>query len=87
MRLKQYVNKNKVFHVDRSTIQKHAKRSAKEQGIKYISIHNFRATVAYRLFNNLLAEGYSENDAKKAVSKKLYHGRGDITIYYVRSAR
>ena len=86
-RLKQYVNKNKVFHVDRSTIQKHAKRSAKEQGIKYISIHNFRATVAYRLFNNLLEEGYSENDAKKAVSKKLYHGRGDITIYYVRSAR
>lgn len=86
-RLKQYVNKNKVFHIDRSTIQKHAKRSAKEQGIKYISIHNFRATVAYRLFNNLLKEGYSENDAKKAVSKKLYHGRGDITIYYVRSAR
>ena len=38
-------------------------------------------------FINLLKEGYSENDAKKAVSKKLYHGRGDITIYYVRSAR
>ncbi|MCR4912847.1 MAG: site-specific integrase [Lactobacillus sp.] len=86
-RLKEYVNKNKVFHIDRSTIQKNAKKSAKEQGIKYISIHNFRATVAYRLFNDLIDEGYSENEARKAVSKKLYHGRGDITIYYVRSAR
>lgn len=86
-KLKEYMNKNNnIFHVDRSTIQKGAKRTAKKYGIKYISIHNFRATVAYRLYNELLEQGYAEKEAKRLVSKKMCHGRGDITIYYVRSA-
>ena len=86
-RLKEYMNKNNnIFHIDRSTIQKGAKRTAEKYNIKYISIHNFRATVAYRLYNDLIEEGYTDKEAKRLVSKKLCHGRGDITQYYINSA-
>ena len=84
--LKKYANKNGVFHVHRSTIEKQAKKSAERQGIKFISVHNLRATTAYRLYNNLIEEGYTDKEAKKMVSQKLYHGRGDITKYYLDSA-
>ena len=63
------------------------KKAAEKAGVKYISVHNFRATQAYRLYNSLKETNlYTEEQIKKMVSKNLFHGRLDITDYYLKSA-
>lgn len=75
-----------VFHVSKRTIQNNVKKSAEALGIKS-TVHNLRATAAYKLYNKSLNADYSESEAKKIVSNKLFHGRLDITSYYINSAK
>ena len=85
--LKEYANKRNVFHVSARTVQDVTKKAAEKAGVKYISVHNFRATQAYRLYNSLKETNlYTEEQIKKMVSKNLFHGRTDITDYYLKSA-
>ena len=85
--LKEYANKRNVFHVSTRTIQDATKKAAEKAGVKYVSVHNFRATQAYRLYNQLKETNlYTEEQIKKMVSKNLFHGRTDITDYYLNSA-
>ena len=39
-----------------------------------------------QLIESKIEEGYTDKEAKRLVSKKLCHGRGDITQYYINSA-
>ena len=84
--LKIFSDNDDRFILKQADLRKAVKEACKKEGIKYISIHNLRATVAYRLYHNLIANGYSEQEALQIVSNQLYHGRTDITLYYIRSA-
>lgn len=85
-KLKELANEKNVFHVSRRTIEDNAKRAAEKANIEYISVHNFRATQACRLYNQLKETGiYTEEQMKILVSKNLFHGRTDITEYYLKA--
>lgn len=85
-RLKEFANSKNVFHVSKRTIQDVTKKAAEKAGVKYISVHNFRATQAYRLYHQLKETSvYTEEEIKKLVSRNLFHGRTDITDYYLKS--
>lgn len=84
--LKQYVDSDGRFILKQDDLRNAVKEACKKEGIEYISIHALRATVAYRMYRDLKATGYSEQDALQIVSNQLYHGRPDITLYYIRSA-
>lgn len=85
-KLKQFVDKNNEIHVRQKKIREEVEESCDRQGIKYISVHNLRATYAYNLYKDLKANGYSEQEARQFVSNNMFHGRTSITMHYVNSA-
>lgn len=85
-KMKENADKDNIFIVNQNDLRDATKQSCEDSNIKYISVHNIRATVAYRLYNELKEKGYSEKQARQIVSNKLYHGREDITMYYINSA-
>lgn len=84
-RLKAFANKKNIFHVAKSTIRDNVKKSAKKLGLK-CTVHNLRATAARNLFYVLQKVGYTYEESLQLVSNKLFHGRKDITLYYINSA-
>lgn len=85
-KLEKYADSDGKFIIDQNEVREAVKKACEKEGIKFISIHNLRATVAYRLYRDLKATGHSEQDARQIVSNQLYHGRTDITMYYINSA-
>lgn len=84
-RLKAFANNKNIFHVAKSTIRYNVKNSAEELGLK-CTVHNLRATAARNLFYDLMKNGHTYEQALQEVSWKLFHGRTDITLYYINSA-
>ncbi|HTP08107.1 MAG TPA: hypothetical protein VMP08_07650 [Anaerolineae bacterium] len=50
--------------------------------IKPLGTHAFRAGTAQRLFDDLLAQGMKERQARKQVSRMLGHNRLSVTRSY-----
>lgn len=85
-KLKKYADKNNEIHIKQNDIRNAVKRACEANNIKYISVHNLRATYAYNLYKDLKANLYDEQTTRAEVSKKLFHGRTSITMHYVNSA-
>lgn len=85
-KLKKFADDKNVFRIDRNIIEKSVKESATEQGMPYFSIHSFIATFAYRLYNQLISQGYGDKEAKEFVAKKLRHKSTELVEYYIKSA-
>lgn len=83
-KMKQFANKKGVFHVSKRTLQDNVKKAAEKLGLKS-TVHVQRAISTKKLYAKLRRQGYSEEDAKRIVSRKLFHGRLDITEYYLNS--
>jgi len=57
------------------------------QNKERLTFHGLRHTYSVNKFNEFINSGYTEWQAKKAVSKLLGHERGDVTEIYLSSLK
>ena len=84
---KLFVPKDKPTHIAKTELQNfiaaHRKNVCNEGSPKALTFHGLRHTCAAEWYEKFIAEGKTDSEAKKAVSRLLGHEREDVTRIYL----
>ena len=84
---KLFVPKGKPTHIVKTELQNfiaaHRKNVCVDGSHKTLTFHGLRHTCAAEWYEQFIAEGQTDNEAKKAVSRLLGHEREDVTRIYL----
>jgi integrase len=64
-------------------LERAVRRACDELGFKRRGVHGFRATAAGEYFNRQRALGYSDREARQALTRWLGHAPGSVDVTYV----
>ena len=64
-------------------LQRWINRACRELGIGHSRVHDFRAAYANQLYEQLMAAGATDRQARRDVAAALGHGRTDVLKHYL----